>query len=85
MSVSAVPCITEYSSARSWVDERGGSVFPSIDSFAWFVRKHRDELVQSGQYLPRKGSAGALVGPRIEEVVINILTRECVEAVQHVE
>lgn len=76
MFISAVPCITEYSSARSWVDEHGGSVFPSFDSFAWFVRKHRDELIRSGQYLPRKGSAGALVGPRMGEVVINILTRE---------
>lgn len=76
MFLPNVPCINEYSSARSWVDEHGGSVFPSFESFAWFVRKHREELIQSGQYLPRKGSAGALVGPRIEEIVINILTRE---------
>lgn len=76
MLVCSATCLTEYSPARSWVDERGGEVFPSFDSFAWFVRKHREELVRSGQYLPRKGSAGALVGPRIEEVVINILGRE---------
>ena len=75
----------DYRKARDWVDEHGGDVFPSFTSFEWFVRKHRNELVRSQQYFPRKGSAGALVGPRIEDEVIRILTGECGEEVQHVE
>lgn len=67
----------DYRKARDWVDEHGGDVFPSFASFEWFVRKHRDELVGSQQYLPRKGSAGALVGPEIDQVVMRIMSREC--------
>lgn len=69
--------------ASDWVNESGGDVFPTFASFQWFVRKHREELVGSRQYLPRRGSAGALVGPGFEQVVVNILTRECLEAEGH--
>ena len=71
----------DYRKARDWIDEQGGDVFPSYASFEWFVRKHRDELVRSQQYFPRKGAAGALVGPQIEQVVIDILSRESCEGV----
>ncbi len=71
----------DYRKARDWIDEHGGDVFPSFTSFEWFVRKHRDELVRSQQYFPRKGSAGGLVGPQIEQVVIDILSRESCEGV----
>lgn len=81
MENQAKPSLTSFRSARIWVEEFGGDIFPTFASLEWFIRKHRKELVRSGQYLPRKGSAGALVGPRIEEVVISIITRECVEEV----
>lgn len=73
----------DYRKARDWVDEYGGDVFPSFTSFEWFVRKHRQELVGSRQYLPRRGAAGALIGPGFEQVVVDILVRECLEAEGH--
>jgi len=69
--------LESFRKAGDWVGKSGGDVFPTLASFHWFVRRHREELVSSQQYLPRKGSAGALVGPRFEDVVIAILVREC--------
>jgi hypothetical protein len=66
-----------YRTAREWCEQSGGAVFPTHESFSWFVRQHREELMRTRQYLPRRGSAGALVGPRIDEVVERILHREC--------
>ena len=75
--------LDNFRKASDWVSERGGDVFPTFASFQWFVRKHRLELVRSGQYLPRKGSAGALIGPELERVVLKIMSRECLESEAH--
>ena len=77
--------LTRFQKASDWVATSGGAVFPTFASFQWFVRKHRDELVGSRQYLPRRGAAGALVGPAIEQVVVDILTRECAEEISNVQ
>ena len=44
--------LTRFQKASDWVATSGGAVFPTFASFQWFVRKHRDELVGSRQYLP---------------------------------
>ncbi|MEQ9465597.1 MAG: hypothetical protein RJQ10_18195 [Haliea sp.] len=72
--------LESFRKASDWVAESGGDVFPTFASFQWFIRKHRQELVGSRQYLPRRGSAGSLIGPGFEQLVVNILTRECLEA-----
>jgi len=70
------PRIQNLRKARAWVEECGGEIFPTFSSFEWFAREHRRELVQSGQFLPRPGRAGSLVGPDIERVVLDIVLRE---------
>lgn len=62
--------------AREWRAQHGGAVFPTNASFEWFTRNHRAELVASGQYIPRPGSGGSLVGPGFESVVLAIIRRE---------
>lgn len=51
-------------------------IFKTDGSWEWFVRKNHERLINSGQYFPRKGRAGALVGPKIGEVVMEILRDE---------
>ena len=63
---------------RAWVSEHALNIFPSHASFEWFIRRHRDALVASGQYIPRKGRGGAVVGPDIDRVVLDIMRREAV-------
>lgn len=62
--------------ARSWVKENGGDLFSTFSSFEWFARQHRGELLKSGQFFPRGGRGGSLVGPEIDRVVIDIIQRE---------
>ena len=81
VNTSAPARLSEYQSARRWVTEQGGDIFRTYAAFEWFVRKHRPEHIGSWQYFPRKGAAGALVGPQIEQVVIDILSRESCEGV----
>ncbi len=62
--------------AREFIALDAPNVFPTQSSFEWFVRKHRARLVESGQLIVRTGSAGNLVGPDIERVVLEILREE---------
>lgn len=66
----------DYRKVRDWVAECGGDLFPTIGSFEWFVRLHRDELLRSGELIIRRGTGGSLVGPNFDRVAIAILQRE---------
>jgi len=61
---------------REWAAQHGGATFPTYSSLEWFLRNHRPRLVESGQLILRKGSAGSLVGPGFERVVLDILREE---------
>lgn len=61
---------------RNWVAEQGGDIFPTVGSFEWFVRQHRDELMASGELIIRRGSGGSLVGPNFGRLAIAILQRQ---------
>jgi hypothetical protein len=60
----------------AWVDNCARNLFATRAAFEWFLRRHRDELVASGQFIPRRGRGGALVGPEIDRVVLDIIRRE---------
>ena len=68
--------LTDFHTLRDWVDAHGGAIFPTFSSAEWFIRTHRPRLVESGQLILRKGSAGSLVGPGFERVVLDILREE---------
>ena len=61
---------------RDWAATDGRTLFCSAASFEWFTRRHRAVLIASGQYIVRKGRGGAIVGPEIDAVVLDILRRE---------
>ncbi|MBK1705112.1 hypothetical protein [Halochromatium glycolicum] len=68
--------IEDFKPWRAWVADDAGSVFPTFAAFEWFVRKHHDRLVDSGQFIPRRGPAGSLAGPHLGAVVLEILRDE---------
>jgi hypothetical protein len=53
--------------------EQGGKVFPTFASLQWFVRQHRDSLVDAEVLIPGKGSRRTLVtaefGPKVYEIL----------------
>lgn len=51
----------------------GGEVFKSRNSLEWFCRCHTELLFASGQFIPRRGSAGTLYGPLFTKVALEIL------------
>ncbi|HPE80182.1 MAG TPA: hypothetical protein PKZ35_09245 [Gammaproteobacteria bacterium] len=61
---------------RDWVAEHGGDLFPTIGAFEWFVRQHRQELINSGELIVRRGPGGTLVGPNFGRLAITIVQRE---------
>lgn len=66
----------EYLRYRDWVAQQGGAVFPTVGSFEWFIRRHRDELIQSGELIVRRGPGGTLVGPGFGRLAVAIMRRE---------
>lgn len=55
-----------------WHEEhlrRGGVLFPSLASLRWFIRQHREELIDAGVLLTGVGGRVSLVTPKFGEVV----------------
>lgn len=65
---------------RLWRAEDASSVFPTDESFEWFMRRHRRELLESDEFILSKGRGGSLVGDGIGAVVLEILRREARQA-----
>ena len=59
-----------------WLREEGGEVLHSPGAFQWFVRSHRERLVDSGQLILRSGPGGHYVGPKFGAIVLEILREE---------
>ena len=72
--------LSDWRTMRQWVAEKGGSIFKSYSSFEWFIRKHRAELVASGEYIPRPGASGSLCGPGLATKVLEIIRDEAQKA-----
>lgn len=65
--------VTDFQKIRNWQKENGGELFETFSSLEWFVRNHYDELVESGEYIPRKGAKGSMVGRGFDAIVVSIL------------
>ncbi len=68
--------LSQFQTARSWLAKRPNPIFRTMASLEWFIRQNRDELIQSGEMIVRRGSAGTLVGPGFDAVVMRILRRK---------
>ena len=74
--------VSDWITIRAWVKQRGGKAFPTFASVEWFIRRHRQRLIESGQFIIRKGSAGSLVGPGFDRVVLEIMREESARAIE---
>ena len=54
----------------------GGHVFPTFGSMQWFVRTHRDVLIEHGCLLPGRGGRHSLLTSKFEDVVMSLLMDE---------
>jgi len=68
--------ITDFLPANVWVAERGGQAFQTMGQFDWFRRRHRAELVASGQLIAGGGRRADLCGPDLGRVIHRIMARQ---------
>lgn len=75
MSDNAVD-IGEFRTLDEWVESgSGGSAFNRRDKVDWEIRKHKAELIASGEFIPGVGARPSLVGPGFGAVLTSILRR----------
>ena len=53
--------------------QSGGHVFPTFGSMQWFVRTHRDVLIEQGCLLPGRGGRHSLLTSKFEGDVMTLL------------
>lgn len=81
MQNNEAPRLAEFVRVRDWIASgQGGAAFRTYSAFEWFLRRHRAELIASGELIIRPGSAGTLCGPNLGARVLDILRREAVAA-----
>jgi hypothetical protein len=60
---------------REWVDSKGSAIFRTHGAFDWFLRKHKEELINEGVFIVRVGQAGSLIHEDVGKAIIRILKR----------
>jgi hypothetical protein len=71
--------LSELKPLRRWVEDGdGGDAFNQYHKIDWFIRNHRDELLQTETLFPGSGGRPTLVSPVFSEAVEKILKREAV-------
>ena len=69
--------LQSYVSVGEFLDRHAGAFFQTRSSLDWFIKRHREELVEIGALIPRAGRSGSLVSTeQFPKAVITILKRE---------
>jgi len=75
--VPLVPDLSGYTSVGEWRDNFGGPFFETRSSLDWFIKQHREELVECGALIPRGGRSGSLLSKQeFPKAVIQIFRRK---------
>ena len=65
--------LMELTPLKTWHLQSGGHVFPTFGSMQWFIRTHRDVLIEQGCLLPGRGGRHSLLTSKFEDVVMTLL------------
>lgn len=69
--------LKQFTTVGDWQDRFAGPFFETRSSLDWFLKRHRNELVELGALLPRAGRSGSLISTELfPKAVIKILRRE---------
>ena len=69
--------LSDFKKWPDWLIEKGDrSPLGTPGAVQWFCRKHRKKLVASGQLILRRGPGGFWVGPKFDEVCLQIMREE---------
>lgn len=77
---------TSLSALQSWREfhstEDGSRLFPGLESLRWFLREHRDSLIQARVLLKIRGQWHVL-RPEFDRAVIRILQEQALTTLPH--
>ena len=77
---------TSLSALQSWRDfhetEDGKRLFPGLESLRWFLREHRDSLIQARVMLKVRGQ-WHVIRPDFDRAVIRILQEQALTTLPH--
>ena len=59
-----------------WVEQHGGEMFKTVGAVNWMIRQHKQELVDSGELIIRRGPGGTWLGPGFGRIALEIIRRE---------
>ena len=69
-----------YTSVADWQQREAGAFFETRASVDWFIKRHRQELVEIGALIPRAGRAGSLINRELfPKAVLAILRRSALD------
>jgi excisionase family DNA binding protein len=68
--------VDELEPLQDWFERKGGRVFCSTEHGNWFLKKHRFELMRSGNFFPGTESVPHKVGPDFGKAIIQIMQRK---------
>ena len=68
--------VDELETDREWFERKGSSAFIDQNHLDWFIRRHRCELLRSGNYFHGHHYVPTRVGPDFGKVIIQIMQRE---------
>ena len=66
--------LTDYLPVSKWVEQRrGGEVLRTEHAVFWFIRQHKQRLIDRGVLIVRKGPGGHLLRHDFGEAAVHIL------------
>jgi hypothetical protein len=75
--------LTAYTSVGDWLDHHASPFFQTRSALDWFIRHHREELVERDALIPRAGRNGSLISTEIfPKAVLDILKREALARIR---
>ena len=71
------PAMAGWRTLTEWLEAgQGLPAFERYDQLSWFIRNHREELIESGAFMPGRGSRPSYVNGQFSTRVKRILKRE---------
>jgi hypothetical protein len=72
--------LQQFVGVGEWLDHNVNPFFQTRAALDWFIKRHREELVEQGALIPRAGRNGSLLHSQLfPRLVISILKREAQE------
>jgi hypothetical protein len=69
--------LQQYVGVGDWLDRHVNPFFETRSALDWFIKRHREELIERDALIPRAGRSGSLLHTeKFPKAVVSILKRQ---------